>query len=47
MKNGTADYLENWKIEGIRNAIKEVDKGAGIDGEIISEWLESLKNISF
>ena len=34
--------LQEWQIEGVKEAIKEMDEGKGIDGDIFLEWMSVL-----
>jgi predicted transcriptional regulator len=34
--------LQEWKIAGVKKAIKEMRDGKGIDGDIAMEWFDRL-----
>jgi len=34
--------LQDWKIEGVKKAMQDMDEGRKIDGDIAMEWMASL-----
>ena len=42
--NFIANYvqLQEWQIEGVKQAMKEMDEGKWIDGDTAMEWFNSL-----
>ncbi|MDH3324807.1 MAG: ribbon-helix-helix domain-containing protein [Candidatus Peregrinibacteria bacterium] len=45
IKEAVGNYIElqDWQIEGVKKAIKQMDDGDGIDGDIAMEWFDSLE----